>query len=55
MNILKKADEIINQRKEEKERMFAWNLTAKTILSVREWETLFEKVGYAGDYYWFIP
>jgi ubiquinone/menaquinone biosynthesis C-methylase UbiE len=40
---------------EEKERMFAWNLTAKTILSVGEWETLFEKVGYTGDYYWFIP
>jgi SAM-dependent methyltransferase len=40
---------------EEKERMFAWNLTAKTILSVDDWLALFEDVGYTGDYYWFIP
>mgnify|MGYP001569804223 CR=1 FL=1 len=40
---------------EEKERMFAWNLTAKTILSVKEWENLFREVGYSGDYYWFVP
>lgn len=40
---------------EEKSRMFAWNLTAKTILSVDEWEKLFSEVGYTGDYYWFIP
>jgi SAM-dependent methyltransferase len=40
---------------EEKERMFAWNLTAKTIMSVDEWATFFNDVGYTGDYYWFIP
>lgn len=40
---------------DEKRRMFAWNLTAKTILSVDEWTAFFKKVGYTGDYYWFIP
>ncbi len=40
---------------DEKERMMAWNLTAKTILSVVDWKTLFEEVGYEGDFYWFIP
>lgn len=40
---------------EEKERMYAWNLTAKTIMSVDEWVQFFKEVGYTGDYYWFIP
>ncbi len=40
---------------EEKELMYAWNLTAKTIMSVDEWKAFFEEVGYTGDYYWFIP
>ena len=40
---------------EEKERMFKWNLTAKTILSVEEWKDFFVKNKYSGDYYWFIP
>lgn len=40
---------------EEKEAMLAWNLTAKTILSVPEWIALFAEAGYAGDYYWFVP
>lgn len=40
---------------EEKELMYAWNLTAKTIMSVEEWKAFFEEVGYTGDYYWFIP
>ena len=40
---------------EEKERMFAWNLTAKTILHVDEWKQLFSEAGYSGDYYWFMP
>jgi SAM-dependent methyltransferase len=39
----------------EKERMDAWNLTAKTILSVDEWKKLFADVGYTGDYHWFMP
>ncbi|MCH9627857.1 MAG: hypothetical protein S4CHLAM2_15040 [Chlamydiales bacterium] len=40
---------------EEKELMFDWNLTAKTILHVDEWKALFAEVGYTGDYYWFMP
>lgn len=40
---------------DEKERMMAWNLTAKTILHVDAWKILFKDVGYTGDYYWFIP
>ncbi len=40
---------------EEKERMLAWNLTAKTILHVNEWKELFAESGYTGDYYWFMP
>lgn len=34
----------------EKECMFAWNLTAKTILHVDEWKKLFQVAGYTGDY-----
>ena len=40
---------------EEKARMFAWNLTAKTIMSVEEWKGFFDEVGYTGDYFWFVP
>jgi|TARA_A100001388_G_C28688347_1_gene460019 SAM-dependent methyltransferase len=40
---------------DEEKRMFDWNLTAKTILSVEDWLKLFKDVGYTGDYYWFIP
>ncbi len=40
---------------EEKKRMEIWNLTAKTIFSVDDWVKLFKTVGYAGDYFWFIP
>ena len=40
---------------EEKKRMYEWNLTAKTILSVDDWKSLFKKVNYKGDYYWFLP
>lgn len=43
------------RNEEEKEAMYAWNLTAKTIMSVEEWENFFKEVGYTGDYYWFIP
>jgi ubiquinone/menaquinone biosynthesis C-methylase UbiE len=39
----------------EKERMEAWNLTALTMMSVKEWQAFFAEVGYDGDYYWFIP
>jgi SAM-dependent methyltransferase len=40
---------------QEYDRMMAWNLTAKTIMSVDEWVAFFDEVGYTGDYYWFIP
>jgi SAM-dependent methyltransferase len=43
------------RNEEEKERMYNWNLTAKTIMSVDEWVVFFNEVGYTGDYYWFIP
>ncbi len=40
---------------EEKERMYKWNLTAKTIMHADEWKAFFREIGYVGDYYWFIP
>ena len=40
---------------EEKKRMYQWNLTAKTIMSVNEWKSLFKKINFKGDFYWFIP
>lgn len=43
------------RNKEEKKRMFDWNLTAKTILSADEWIKLYKEVGYKGDCYWFMP
>lgn len=43
------------RNKEEQERMYAWNLTAKTIMHVDEWVEFFKQYGYTGDYFWFIP
>ncbi|MCB4790662.1 MAG: class I SAM-dependent methyltransferase [Elusimicrobia bacterium] len=43
------------RNEDEKEAMFNWNLTAKTIMSVDEWIAFFKEVGYTGDYFWFIP
>jgi ubiquinone/menaquinone biosynthesis C-methylase UbiE len=40
---------------EEKARMEAWNLTAKTMMHVDEWQAFFKEIGYSGDFYWFIP
>lgn len=40
---------------EEKELMYAWNLTGRTIMYVDDWKSFFNEVGYTGDYYWFIP
>ena len=39
----------------ERERMLAWNLTARTILQVDAWRAFFAEAGYSGDYFWFIP
>lgn len=43
------------RNEEEKELMYHWNLTAKTIMHVDEWKSFFNEIGYTGDYYWFIP
>jgi len=43
------------RNEDEKKRMFQWNLTGLTIMSVPEWEAFFEGIGYTGDYFWFIP
>ncbi len=39
---------------EEHASLLKWNLTAKTYMHVKEWEALFEEIGYTHDYYWFI-
>ncbi len=43
------------RNEEEKQLMYAWNLTAKTIMHVDDWKSYFDRVGYKGDYYWFMP
>lgn len=43
------------RNEKEKALMHAWNLTAKTIMHVDEWKAFFKKVGYTGDYHWFMP
>ena len=40
---------------DEKKLMYAWNLTGRTIMHVNQWKQFFKKVGYTGDYYWFMP
>ncbi len=40
---------------DERRRMEAWNLTAKTMMYVDDWKSFFTEIGYTGDYYWFIP
>jgi SAM-dependent methyltransferase len=44
-----------HRTEEERKRMDAWNLTARTVMSVDEWKAFFAEVGYTGDYFWFIP
>jgi len=39
---------------DEHRRMLAWNLTALTAMHVEDWKRLFARVGYTGDYDWFI-
>ena len=43
------------RNEDEKKRMYEWNLTAKTILSIQDWKKLFKEINFDGDYYWFIP
>lgn len=40
---------------DEKKRMYAWNLTAKTIMSIKDWKKFFSDSNYNGDFFWFIP
>ena len=47
------VDAYKNQR--EKTKMYKWNLTAKTIMSRREWKQFFKINNYKGDYFWFTP
>ena len=39
----------------QKKRMYDWNLTAKTIMSRKQWKTFFKQNKYKGDYFWFTP
>ncbi len=39
----------------EKESMYDWNLTGKTIKHTEDWIKFFKENGYKGDYYWFKP
>ena len=47
------VDAYENER--ERVRMNAWNLTALTVMHVKEWRDFFAAVGYGGDFYWFRP
>ncbi|MCH9609768.1 MAG: 2-methoxy-6-polyprenyl-1,4-benzoquinol methylase, mitochondrial [Chlamydiales bacterium] len=40
---------------EEKNLLEAWNLTARSIFHVDHWREIFDRVGYTGDYFWFVP
>ena len=39
----------------EREKMYAWNLTAKTIMRDKDWVKFFNENNYNGEYYWFNP
>jgi len=43
------------RNEDEKKKMYAWNLTGKTIMSVEEWKIFFKENSYEGDYFWFTP
>lgn len=42
------------RNEQERESMLKWNLTALSYMHVDDWKALFDRVGYAGDYWWFI-
>lgn len=42
------------RNEQERENLFKWVLTAKTMMYVNDWIKLFDEVGYTGDYWWFI-
>jgi len=39
---------------QEHKNLLKWILTAETYMHVDDWEKLFPKIGYTGDYWWFI-
>lgn len=41
------------KNEEEKQKLFRWNLVAKTILHVNDWKEIFKEVGYSGEYSFF--
>ena len=43
------------RNEEERKRLERWNVVANTFMYCHEWESLFEEVGYTGDYTWFNP
>lgn len=43
------------QSESERKELEEWNLVARTILHVNEWQALFKETRYTGDYYWFTP
>ena len=38
-----------------KKKEWKTELTAKTIMSVKDWNIFFDEAGYTGDRYWFLP
>ena len=52
-NVFIMVDAYKNQK--EKTKMYQWNLTAKTIMSRKEWKKFFKNNNYKGDYFWFTP
>ena len=57
MRVSKKSFIKVNGYKtqKEKDRLENWNLVAKTILHIEEWNNLFEEVGYDREWEFFIP
>jgi len=57
MRVSKRSFVKINGYRTEKERiaLHRWNLVADTILSVSEWEALFDEVCYDRDWEFFVP
>jgi SAM-dependent methyltransferase len=42
------------RNEDERKALMKWNLTAHTYMHVKDWAALFDAVGYAGDYWWFV-
>lgn len=42
------------RNEQERQNLYKWVLTAETMMHVDDWKKLFDEVGFAGDYWWFI-